>query len=318
MSSVLEDLHSNVTNKEIAFTRWWFSNCNDKTEQWSRLSWWHFLGWNTCPPSHVSEEMAKAASSSCAFPQHTAGLLLIVAGRTSARLILFFISSHRHTRKQLVVSASYIFHGRQPQAQKSKAQCHHPGIQEIPESLSFITKIICEHKQMWSTNMPFNWEGRWSHHGRDGSEKGTVENKASAATTTLHFCRSNWETGSGVGSHKTQTEITIVASARHTDRAIHRNKLYWVSGGNVVYPLHHHCCVCLLPFSFDSFGNEATYILNWNPKCKEILGEQLLKTQHLHWNEHSKDSIEWSSCKSSALVVAVIWGIPPVEMLWFK
>lgn len=76
----------------------------------------------------------------------------------------------------------------------------------------------------------------------------TVENKASAATTTHHLCRFNWETGSGVGTHKTQTEITIVASARHTDRAVHRNELYWVSGGGVVYPLHHQRCVCLLLF----------------------------------------------------------------------
>ena len=39
---------------------------------------------------------------------------------------------------------------------KSKAQRHRPGICEIPESLSFITKVICEHKQMWSTNMAIN------------------------------------------------------------------------------------------------------------------------------------------------------------------
>ncbi len=129
-------------------------------------------------------------------PQHTAGLLLIVAGRTSARLILFFISSHRHTRIRLVVSESYIFHGRQPQAQKSKAQCHQPGIQEIPESLSFITKIICEHKQMWSTNMPFNWGGRWSHRGRDSSEMGLLWNLGDYPTkiwmseaALLHFSK---------------------------------------------------------------------------------------------------------------------------------
>lgn len=85
--------------------------------------------------------------------------------------ILHFIPQ-THQKTATVVSASYIFHGKQPQAPKSKAQCHHPGIQEIPESLSFITKIICEHKQMWSTNMPFNWEGRWSHHGQDISEQG--------------------------------------------------------------------------------------------------------------------------------------------------
>lgn len=84
--------------------------------------------------------------------------------------ILHFVPQ-THQKTATVVSASYIFHGKQPQAQKSKAQCHHPGIQEIPESLSFITKIICEHKQMWSTNMSFNWEGRWSHVGWDGSEQ---------------------------------------------------------------------------------------------------------------------------------------------------
>lgn len=84
--------------------------------------------------------------------------------------ILHFIPQ-THQKTATVVSASYIFHGKQPQVQKSKVQCHHPGIQEIPESLSFITKVICEHKQMWSTNMSFNWEGRWYHLGWDSSEQ---------------------------------------------------------------------------------------------------------------------------------------------------
>lgn len=44
--------------------------------------------------------------------------------------------------------------------------------------------------------------------------EGTVENKASTVTTTLHFCCFNKETGSGVGTHKIQTELIIVAPVR--------------------------------------------------------------------------------------------------------
>lgn len=41
----------------------------------------------------------------------------------------------------------------------------------------YYRKIICEHKQMWSANMLFNWNGRWSHHGQDSSEKGLWKTK---------------------------------------------------------------------------------------------------------------------------------------------
>lgn len=41
-----------------------------------------------------------------------------------------------------------------------------------------------------------------------------MENKASTVTTTLHFCCFNKETGSGVGTHKIQTELIIVAAVR--------------------------------------------------------------------------------------------------------
>ena len=208
-----------------------------------------------------------------------------MAGRTSARLILFFISSHRHTRKGLVVSASYIFHARQPQAQKSKAQCHHPGIREIPESLTFITKIICEHKQMWSTNMSFNWEGRWAHQSQDSSKKGLWKTKH-PQWPRLCICAASTGT-QALGLEPTRfKEIITVASVRHTDTPIHRFKLYWVSGGGGggVYALHHHCGVLSSAVSLIALGTRP--LPPWH-KCNEI-GKTRVKTQHLQWNKHSK------------------------------
>lgn len=95
---------------------------------------------------------------------------------------------------------------------------------------------------------------------------GTVENKASGATTTLHLCRSDGETGSGVGTHKTQTEITIVALAGHTDRPIHRNKLSWVFRGTlfiqfIIVVVFVFCCLGSRHFKsgfFKGFESEAT------------------------------------------------------------
>lgn len=187
-----------------------------------------------------------------------AGLLLIVA----ARLILFFISSHRHTRKQLVVSASYIFHGRQPQAQKSKAQCHHPGIQEIPESLSFITKIICEHKQMWSTNMPFNWEGRWSHRGRDGSKKALWKTKHPQRPRPSICAASTGRQGLGLEATRLKQKSPLLPQRdTQTGQFTGTSCIGFPEGMLFIHfiidVVFVFCC------SFDSFGNKATSTVTW-------------------------------------------------------
>ncbi len=204
-------------------------------------------------------------------PQHTAGLLLIVAGRTSARLILFFISSHRHTRIRLVVSESYIFHGRQPQAQKSKAQCHQPGIQEIPESLSFITKIICEHKQMWSTNMPFNWGGRWSHRGRDSSEMGLWKTKH-AWRPRLSICAAS--TGrQGLGLEPTrlkQKSPLLPQRDTQTDQFTGTSCIGFPAGMLFI----HFIIIVVFVFCrfFDSFGNGAAFTLTLKTWMQRDIG----------------------------------------------
>lgn len=206
-------------------------------------------------------------------PQHTAGLLLIVA----ARLILFFISSHRHTRKQQVVSASYIFHGRQPQARKSKAQCHHPGIQEIPESLSFITKIICEHKQMWSTNMPFNWEGRWSHRGRDGSEKALWKTKHPQRPRPSICAASTGRQGLGLEATRLKQKSPLLPQRdTQTGQFTGTSCIGFPEGMLFIHfiidVVFVFCC------SFDSFGNEATSTVTWIcPMRWDIRGKGRLK-----------------------------------------
>lgn len=163
-------------------------------------------------------------------PQHTAGLLLIVAVGTSARLILFFISTHRHTRKQLVVSASNIFHGRQPQARKSNVITQES---KKYQKVCFITKIICEHKQMWSTNMPFNWEFLMVPPRAGRQWKATVENKASAATTTLHFCSSDWQ-GLGLRPQDSNRNHSCCLSETHRQT---------VSQEQVVLGFRGECCL---------------------------------------------------------------------------
>lgn len=65
-----------------------------------------------------------------------------------------------------------------------------------------------------------------------------------------------------VGTHKTQTEIIVVASVRHTDRPIHRYKLYWFSGGGGVLFIYIIIIVVfVLCCFFDCFGNQATSII---------------------------------------------------------
>lgn len=212
-------------------------------------------------PTVISQRLWKGCLFILWVPEHTAGLLLIVAERTSARLILFFISSHRHTREQLVVSASYIFHGRQPQAQKSKAQCHHPGIREIPESLSFITKIVCEHKQMWSTNMPFNWEGRWSHRGRDSSEKGLWKTKHLWWPRPSICAASTGRQGLGWNPQNLNRNHRCCFSETHRQANSQIQAVLFFGGGGVLFIYIIMIVVFVLCCFFDCFGNQATSII---------------------------------------------------------
>lgn len=139
--------------------------------------------------------------------------------------ILHFIPQ-THQKTATVVSASYIFQRKQPQAQKSKAQCHHPGIQEIPESLSFIKKIICERKQMWSTNMLFNWEGSWSHRGRDNSNQGLWKTRhPRRPRPSISIAPIGRQ---GLGLEPTRHKQKSPLLPQRDTQTIHRNKLYWV------------------------------------------------------------------------------------------
>lgn len=155
-------------------SHYWISCFNHRTiEAWyyRDIFWAEIL----CSHCRVSKEMAKIAPSSCVFPPALNGSALNRGkGRTSARII----SSHRRTRKQLqqfLQAASSPGNGHKlqtppSQKKKNKKLCHHPGFREIPESLSFIIKIIYERKQMWSTNRAINWKGRWSFCGLDSNE----------------------------------------------------------------------------------------------------------------------------------------------------
>lgn len=257
--------------------------------------------------------MAKAASSSCAFPGTQQGLLLIVAGRTSARLIWFFISSHRHTRKQLVVSASYIFHGRQPQAQKSKAQCHHPGIREIPESLSFITKIICEHKQMWSTNMPFNWEGRWSHRGWDSSEKGLWKTKHLRRPRPSICDASTGRQGLGLEPTRLKQKSSLLPQWDTQTDQFTGTSCIGFPGGMLF--IHFIIVLCLSSaVSLIALGRKPLPSWPKNPECKEILKHNI----HTDINTAKRSGSDLRGnqhVQAHFLVVTVIWEIDRVEML---
>lgn len=192
-------------------------------------------------------------------PAHSVSALNCGRRHISKTHSILHLIPQTHQKTATVVSASYIFHGKRPQAQKSKAQCHHPGIQEIPESLSFITKIIYEHKQMWSTNMPINWEGRWSCCGWDTVSrdcgKQSIRGDHDPPFLSLQLGDRVW------GWNPQDLNRICQCCLSETDRPIHRNKLYWVSGGTVVYPLHHQCCVFDSVFFLDSFGLEFTSTL---------------------------------------------------------
>lgn len=98
--------------------------------------------------------------------------------------------------------------------------------------------------------------------------EGTVENKASTVTTTLHFCCFNKETGSGVGTHKIQTELIIVAPVRdaQTDQ-------FTVSSRGCLSTSSSLLCFFLCSF-LDSSGNGATLVL---VRVRQAIGKQLVK-----------------------------------------
>lgn len=141
-----------------------------------------------------------------------------------------------------------------------KVQWRQSGICEMPDSLRIATKIIYEHKQMWSKNIKH--ERLSVSCRRDRNVPAIVENKASVLTTTLHLCRSDWETGSGVGTHKTQTEITTVALMRHTDQFKATFGLHFCEG---------RCC---FPFIIVLSVFDISWPLNL------IANRYLQKTQH--------------------------------------
>lgn len=71
--------------------------CNWDNKMEEQILWRHFLACNVSN-SHVPEDLANATSLSCKFHVAKSESALNFGAGTSVRLILFFNSSHRHTR----------------------------------------------------------------------------------------------------------------------------------------------------------------------------------------------------------------------------
>lgn len=140
-----------------------------------------------------------------------------MAARISARLILFFISSPRRTRKKSYSSFCKLHFPRYTatSSKKQSAVSSPRNPRNTRKSEFYYEKISSVSTKKCGAQMLFNWEGRWSHHGRVSSDFGKQ---------SIHIQQDphlpsapNWDGGPGVGTHKTHSEITIVASATHTE-----------------------------------------------------------------------------------------------------
>lgn len=135
--------------------------------------------------------------------------------------------------------------------------------------------------------------------------EGTVENKASTVTTTLHFCCFNKETESGVGTHKIQTELIIVAPVRDAQkRPIHSFK----SGMFIRF-------ISIVVFLFCSFSLGTKPRSYW-PKRDEILGNNWLKC-NICTEINSKQIGNYLQSKHSCKCLS-LGSLQFLEFHWFK
>lgn len=167
----------NIIIKDVFLKKKKLSNCDDKAEQYNQ----HYddIFWARIRPIVMSRRIWQGHLFILWVPPAHSGSALNcrIKNISKTHSILHFIpQTHQRTASSFCKLHFPREKATSPK-KKPKAQCHHPGIWKIPESLSFITKIVCEHKQMWGTNMPFIWEGRWSHSWRDSSEKGLWKTK---------------------------------------------------------------------------------------------------------------------------------------------
>ena len=146
-------------------------------------------------------------------------------GKTHS-LLHFMPQTHQKTAT--VVSAGYIFRGRNShKPQKAKRNVI------AQESEKYQKVCVLWQKSSVSTNK-CGAQTCFLIEKADGPNADGKTGSGDCGKQSIrghHFSRSDRETGSGVGTHNTQKEITIVAAVRHTDRVIHKKKLYWVPGG---------------------------------------------------------------------------------------
>lgn len=140
-------------------------------------------------------------------------LLLILVQGTSVRLILFFNSSHRHTR----TASSYCklhFPRETAASPKAKQNVITQEFEKYQKVWVLLQKSSASTNKCGAQTCVLIEMADGPIMGRAAVREGTVENKASAVTTTLHFCCFNKETGSGFGTRKFQTELIIASPVR--------------------------------------------------------------------------------------------------------
>lgn len=243
-------------------------------------SWWHFLCWS----HHVS--MARPPLHLLSSLQLAAALLLNVASCTSVRLILFFISSHRLTRQ---VSASYIFHGRKatitskppsrlPPKKAQRSMSSPRNLRNTRKSEFYYKNHLQVLNKCGSQTCLFIWGGR-SHSWLAGR---TVEKKMSPATTALRLELLDWQMGSRVGIHKTQTEIIAAAVAAlpsHWVLLLDTSCTGFIGWGGLVFPPYQCCCIGLALFCWQLLeGSISTFPAT----LQRDIGKTLFRLQHKH------------------------------------
>lgn len=122
----------------------------------------------------------------------------------------------------------------------------------------------------------FIWGGR-SHSWLAGR---TVENKMSPATTALRLELLDWQMGSRVGIHKTQTEIIAAAVAAlpsHWVLLLDTSCTGFIGWGGLVFPPYQCCCIGLALFCWQLLeGSVSTFPAT----LQRDIGKTLFRLQH--------------------------------------
>lgn len=166
---------------------------------------------------------------------------------------------------------------------------------------------------MWSTNMPFNWEGRWSYGRRDKRRAGDCGKQSISGDHDPPFSVAPiGRRGLGLEPTRLKQKSPLLPQRdTQTDHFTGASCIGFLGGilfiHFIIIVVFVFCCF------FDSFGNGSTSTLAWNPKCEEISVARLDIYSEINTAKGSGSHL-WSNHHVKANFSVVIWRIPLGEI----